>query len=449
MIRLLIFVALTAALIAGAIYFADRPGEVVVIWQGYRLEGSVGVLLGALAVMTGLLVVLWRLVQLGLGSRRWLAELLGASRRRKGQRALTQSLVALAATDVDEALRQTRLVDQYLADETLTRLLTAQAADMAGNDEAARRQYHALANQPDTAFLGLRGLLALARKQGNEDAAWEFARRAHRLRPRNRGVLSTLLDLAVARRDWAVALETLKEAGKSGVLSAAEISRRRGVILLARAHEEAARGESYAALKTVKQALDAQPDQPAATALSARLQLSLGQPKKARAVIEAGWRRVPTPELAALYGDAGDADPLAQVKAFETLLAINPDHVESHLALAEAALAAKLWGAARNHLTLAMGDAPGLRVCRLMAALEEAEHGDGATARDWLMRAAQANPEPSWLCNACGAQADRWQPHCPNCDAFDGLQWRRPLRFLNAAAGSVKTAAGRLPASAA
>ena len=44
MIRVVIFLVLVGLLALGAAWLADRPGDVVVTWQGLRIETSVMVL---------------------------------------------------------------------------------------------------------------------------------------------------------------------------------------------------------------------------------------------------------------------------------------------------------------------------------------------------------------------------------------------------------------------
>ena len=41
MIRVLLFLALVALMAFGVVWFADRPGDVAIVWQGYRIETSV------------------------------------------------------------------------------------------------------------------------------------------------------------------------------------------------------------------------------------------------------------------------------------------------------------------------------------------------------------------------------------------------------------------------
>ena len=46
MIRVLLFLALVALMAFGVVWFADRPGDVAIVWQGYRIETSVMVAAG-------------------------------------------------------------------------------------------------------------------------------------------------------------------------------------------------------------------------------------------------------------------------------------------------------------------------------------------------------------------------------------------------------------------
>src|SRR3546814_18827034 len=108
--------------------------------------------------------------------------------------------------------------------------------------------------------------------------------------------------------------------------------------------------------------------------------------READKVVVRSWPRTPSAELAALYGEvAPEAKPLEQVKRFGRLAALNPEHRESHLALAEANLAAGLWGEARRHLghlvALPGEDPPRARVCRPLARLAEAERGRAGERR--------------------------------------------------------------------
>jgi HemY protein len=204
----------------------------------------------------------------------------------------------------------------------------------------------------------------------------------------------------------------------------------RAAILYAQGREAEAQGRDAEALKLARAAFEAAPGLAPATAWYAELLAAKGSKRRARRALEAGWRAAAHPALAAAYGALyAEETPLARVRRFERLSSLNPDSAEGRIALAGAALKARLWGEARRHLSaagLADGSAASPRLCSLMAALEEGERGDGETARRWRERAAAIEtPDPAYQCNSCGLETPKWSPICPRCRGFDQLIWRR------------------------
>ena len=340
-------------------------------------------------------------------------------------------MVAVAAGDAQEAARWARKADSLLEDPPLTLLLSAQAAQLGGDEKAAEKYFNAMLEKPETRFLGLRGLLMQAMKAGDEQAALGYVRQAHALRPKTPWVVTNLFELSERTGDYDAAAAALKQAVKIKALPKAEAGHKGAVITLAKAEKARAEGRKDDALALARAADKADPDFLAAAALHARLAVESDRHREAAKVVERSWNRTPSAELAALYRRAApSAKPLDQVKRFTKLAALNPNHRESHLALAEVSLDAQLWGEARRHLgivvTLEGEDPARAQVCRLMARLEEAERNDTEAARDWLERAARAPRDPAWVCNNCGAGATEWSVDCGACGAFDSLDWRAP-----------------------
>lgn len=425
--RSLGFLALAVAVMTIAVWFAERPGTVSVVWQGWRLDTSFGMLAAAaimLALASVALAALWR-VLIG-GPRRYL-RWRRDRRRRQGYAALTRGLVAVAAGDPAEARRHARRADVLLDEPPLTMLLAAQTAQLLGDEDEARRHFRRMLDKPDTAFLGLRGLITQALRSGDRAEALTLARRARALRPRTAWVQTTLLDLEIRAGDWAAAQDTLRQAARLGAVPAAEASHQDASLALARARAAAETGRHDEALRQAERAWKSDPDHPAVAVALAERYLAADRRRAAIKVIEQAWTRAPQPELAALYLRArADSDPLARVKTVERLAALAPRHPESHLALARAALAARLWGEARRHLDAATAAAGGIAsagIARLMAEIVETETGDGAAARTWLARAADAPADAAWICGACGTGHARWQALCGQCGAFDRIGW--------------------------
>jgi len=53
MIRVILYLIIIAALAFGAVWLAERPGEVAITWQARRLDTSVMVLIAAAAALAG------------------------------------------------------------------------------------------------------------------------------------------------------------------------------------------------------------------------------------------------------------------------------------------------------------------------------------------------------------------------------------------------------------
>ncbi len=329
-----------------------------------------------------------------------------------------------------------------LKDPPLTLLLAAQTAQLGGDEDAARRYFTAMLERPETAFLGIRGLLMQALKGGDRAEALLLAKRAYEERPNTPWAVTTLLDLQLEAGDWKRAQPLLQHAAKLKALSDPIARRRRAVMAAERARREAPDTGLDAAREAVKLAPDLVP----ARAMLARLLAQVGRAKDARRTVEQGWTASPHPELASAYAAiVPDEEPLARYRRFERLNELSPRHRESLLALGECALGAELWSEARKNLEFvaaAESERPSGRLARLMARLEEGPQGDSAAARRWLIAAANADPDPGWQCRRCGTLAQSWRANCAHCHAFDGLLWQAPLRQA-----AVAHIAGPAPAS--
>ncbi len=429
MIRIVAWIVGLAIPVATAVWLADRPGSVALVWEGWRVDTSVAILLlcvGLVAIGFAIACRLWLALRAAPGRYRLHRR---AARRQDGYRALARGMAAVAAGDAEEARRQARRAERLIDERPLTLPLSAQAARLEGDTRAARGYFEAMLERPETAVLALRGLLGLARRDGDETAALDYVRRAHALRPKTPWVLRELFDLEVRGGRWRDALATLDQAVRHRAIDAAEGERRRAVVCLGCSGEAGAAGDARGALRFARRAQRIAPDLLPATLRIAGLLIGNGRMRAAAKVIRGAWARGPHPELARLYvSTGGGEDAIATLGRVEKLAALDPEHVESRVAVAEAALAARMWGTARKHLEQAASAAPSARLCRLMADLEQAERGDAEAARGWLSRAASATPDAAWVCEGCHAADAHWGPFCPGCDALGAMRWTIPDR---------------------
>jgi len=440
------FVLLVVAMVA-AVWLTERPGLVTVQWQGWRLDTSVGIVLiviVVLCVLAALLYALWRWVA---GAPSTVFDIWGESRRRKGYRALTQGMVAVAAGDGVEAQRQARLAEKLLEEPPLTRLLSAQAAQLAGDREAAQRYFAAMLDDPQMAFLGLRGLLMQSLKDGDSSKALAYAEQAFQRRPDTPWVVRSLFDMQARAGKWREAQETLQVGLKRKIVDPDRGRTLSALLLVERSRAAERGGADQDAIDHAKAAVALAPEREPVAYRYAELLIKRGDGRKATKAIERAWPVSPHPDLAQLYLAAvGEKDPLKRVQALSRLTSGNPDDLDSRIAQARECLEARLWGEARRHLVAAGAERPEApaRLCRLMADLEEQEYGDGEKVRQWLARAADSPGDRQWRCRSCGAVHDRWQAVCDSCGAFGTSEWRMPPPSAQAEAAAAATSTLRL-----
>ncbi|MBC8158304.1 MAG: heme biosynthesis protein HemY [Alphaproteobacteria bacterium] len=439
MLRALWFVFLLGLLAAATMWLANNPGHVSLDWQGYVVETSAAVLVSvivAFAILSALVYRFWiflRGVPAGVSRHR------REGRRRRGYLALTRGMVAVAAGDTGEAKRQAKRADDLLEEPSLTMLLSAQSAQLTGDEKAAENFFNEMLNNPDTEFLGLRGLLNQAMKLENHADALKWARRASRLKPESEWAARTMFDLASRDGLWTEAEEALASAVHKKHVSAADARRPRAVLSHLLSVEAETSGDRAKALKLSKKACDDAPELIPAQVRYAELLEGSGKHRKAINTLEGAWGAAPHPELAQAYWSmTGSEDAMDRMKTTQRLAGFNPKHPATSMVLARAALDARLWGDARQKLGLiGSSDEPTTNsYCQLMAELEEAEHSDMVAAREWLVRAANAEPDPTWVCTNCGNAANSWTALCGSCGGFDTFQWHRPPRVPGQIAGT-------------
>lgn len=427
MLRVLFFLVLVALLALGAAWLADRPGEVMVTWFGYRIETSVMVAAVAITMLVAVAIMLWSVLRFILRSPDLIALFLSHRRGVRGYLAVSRGLIAIGAGDVRAARKAADEVERIAPGEPLALLLNAQCAQLSGDRATAELAFRSMAERDDTKLLGLRGLYIEARRRDDAVAAKSYAEEAAKAAPSVGWAGQAVLEFRCAEGDWAGALTALDRNSRNGMLNKGEYRRQRAVLLTARAmaleDEDRDRARSFA-LDAVKLAPDLVP----AADLAGRLLAEAGEFKRANRVIEKAWAANPHPDLADTYAHLrlGDAAPerLARVQA---LAKRAPGDRESALAVARAAIDAREFTTARSALQ-PFTRQPTQRVAELMAELERSETGDEGRAREWMARALRSLRDPAWT--ADGFVSDRWLPVSPVTGRLDAFQWKVALAEL-------------------
>jgi HemY protein len=440
MIRVALFLILIVVLALGAVWLADRPGDVAITWQGLRIETSVMVAAVAVAALVAFAIALWSLLRGLMRTPARASAALAERRRRRGFSAISRGLVAIGAGDARAAHRFAAEALRNTPGEPLALLLTAQTAQLNGDRGAAEAAFRAMAARPDTRLLALHGLYVEAQRRHDTAAARQFAEEAARAAPALPWAGEAVLEFRCAAADWEGALECLETNRASGLLDKAAHRRLRAVLLTARAmaaHEHERERAKTLAIEATRLAPDLVP----AAVLAGRLLAETGEPRKAAKIIETAWRANPHPDLADAYAHVRISDSARdRLKRVQALVRHPEGHVEGALALARTALDARELGIARTALAPLIA-APTQRVAMLMAELEELT-GDAGRAREWMGRALHARRDPAWT--ADGFVSERWMPVSPVSGRLDAFQWKVPVEEVVVEGGMIE---GHAPAA--
>lgn len=425
MIRLIAFLVVILAIASGLAWLADRPGSLVLTWQGYEIETSVfrAIVILALAIALGALI--WSGLRTLWMSPALLGRYMRKQRQRKGLDALSSGMIALSAGDRGSAQRYSEQARKSLPNEPLTHLLRAQTAHLAGDRATAKRIYESMLSSPDTEQLGLRGLYLQATELKEPEAARHFAARALAANPTLAWPVDATFKHQCQDKNWIGALETLATARKYGHIDKAAADRRRAVLLTAQAQIlEDSRPDD--ALNLALDAHGLAKDLVPAAAIAGRLLAAKGNTGKAAKVLQKTWNHAPHPDLATAYAYARIGDsPKDRLERVRKLAQSTPKNAEGPIAIAVAALEAHAYDEARHVLAPLLDDRLTQRSATLMARIEREQHGDKGRVREWLARAITAGRDPVWT--ADGVVSENWAPVSPVTGELDAFEWRIPV----------------------
>jgi HemY protein len=409
----LAFLIAAAVAIGAAWWMSELGGHVSATLAGYTVEMATPLALLALALLVLVAAFLLRLIFAIFGLparfRRWWAR----RRRAEGERCTIRSLVAIAAGNQAQALKQTARARKLLGDNAQTLLHAAEAARLAGQEDEAEALYRQLAARGDAGFLGLRGLFRQAVARQDWPEASRLARQAEVLQSAPSWLRAERSEVAIRTGNWQQAIAL---AGPGAPTAAYAVA-------AADAEKDAGR-----ALRMAKRALKDSPDFVPAALVYARRLREAGRESQAQSVLRDAWKIAPHPDLAALalapFSSHGE-----RRREAARLVRDNPTHVESLFLLATLALAAgsaEGVAEARRHAEAARH--AGLNQQRLWRLFADIDAVDltGASLlkpRDALRQAVAAEPDPGWRCESCGTPQASWQPVCPVCHTPGRVSW--------------------------
>lgn len=434
LLKIVVFISLVAAGAwgAGLLMEADGGMRIAVAGQEYTLGplASVVALLALLAsawVLFKLVALVVTFLRFAAGDKTAIDRFFDRRRERKGFDALAEGMVALASGEGKQAIAKAAKAEKLLRRPELTTLLTAQAAEQAGDTTMAETAYKKLLRDERTRFVGVRGLMKQQLQAGNTDTAMALAEKAFSLRPGHVETQDVLLGLQANAHDWTGARKTLGAKLKHGALPRDVHKRRDAVLALSEAQDIVDEKSSIEAREKAIEANRLSPDLIPAAVMAADGYVSQNKPRNATRLLKKAWNVQPHPSLAAAFARIQPDETSDQrIKRFAALTNQHPGHPETKMLLAELQIAAEDYPAAREAIGDLAETDPSARALTIMAAIERGMGSDDAVVKGWLARALTAPRGPQWVCDNCNRVHAEWEPVCEGCGSFDTLSWKQP-----------------------
>ncbi|AEH85576.1 heme biosynthesis protein HemY [Mesorhizobium opportunistum] len=430
MIRLLAFLVVVFALGLGFAWLADRPGDMVITFNGYQYQVSLMVAAVAVVAVVAAVMIAWWLVKSLWNSPYTISRYFRVRRRDRGYQALSTGMIAAGAGDGALARKKTKEAAKLIRSdqEPLIHLLEAQASLLEGDHEGARQKFESMLDDPEMRLLGLRGLYLEAESLGDRNAARHYAGRAAVMAPQLAWAAESTLEELTARGDWDGALKLVDAQKSTRQIERDAANRRRAVLLTAKA-QSLADSDPNAARTAALEANKLRPDfAPAAVAAAAAL-FKQNDVRKGSKILETAWKAEPHPEVAELYTHARPGDAvLDRLNRAKKLQEMKKNHAESSMTVARAALDAMDFSTARREAEAAIRMDRREGAYLLLADIEEAETGDQGKVRQLLSKAVRAPRDPAWV--ADGVVSERWAPVSPVTGRLDAFEWRAPMERL-------------------
>lgn len=429
LISLVLVIIITGAV---ASFLNAQEGTTVIEWMGWRIEARTSLLIALGLALMIIVVGFDRLVGLIIGLPDRISGRVAARRQTQGHHALALGLVAASAGDGREATRQSKKAKRLLGGNTLTDLLSAQAAGLTGDHAAAAAFFETLSEKRETAFFGQAGLMRLYGEEGRHEDALEAGRAAFRLNHNAPQLAKALFALEAQEENWDEAILALNTARHDDELSRDDADHLTAVLYFKKAeHLMAEDATPQDILKSLEASLKADPGFSPAVMAARPLYHEQNKKKKIAPMIERALAKTPQPQFVHTLFEEWTSGKDSGADALAKLIRLIDKHGNDASCLLAAAQLAKqleLWGEALRLITLIPEDARDIKAWQMLADLAEhppeGDQGEWPQKQQALIKASEARAAKSWTCSTCQTAHHQWQSRCSSCDSFGAVKWQ-------------------------
>ena len=401
---------------------SNQEGSTKLEWIGWKMEVPTSILIGGLIILIMIILWvynLWRMI-INLPSK--IFSMIRENKQKSGYNALAYGLVASSAGDVESAQKYAAQAKRLLDNKDLTEMLSAHAAHLSGDKNAALEYFNSLSERKNTKFHGQLGLMRLAIESNNHGEALNRARIASNIQPRNPKLNSMLVMMEAKHKNYEKSIEALQKARRIGSIEETRAQQLAASLYTKIGLKKLEENELNEAEKSFSLALREKTDFiPAVISLS-KIFIGNENQRKALSLLSKTWKVKPHPEIAKTLKLIWKNERASSNIANLINLTDESAKAQARYIIADEAISAGLNGEANDQLNKVLSEEYNATYYQLKSRLAY-KSDDKTTSNQELEKALNAPPSQRWGCSSCGISAETWEIRCNNCDKIGTLNW--------------------------
>ena len=401
---------------------SNQEGNTKLEWIGWKMEVPTSILIGGLIILIMIILWvynLWRMI-INLPSK--IFSMIRENKQKSGYNALAYGLVASSAGDVESAQKYAAQAKRLLDNKDLTEMLSAHAAHLSGDKNAALEYFNSLSERKNTKFHGQLGLMRLAIESNNHGEALNRARIASNIQPRNPKLNSMLVMMEAKQENYEKSIEALQKARRIGSIEEIKAQKLAASLYTKIGLKKLEENKLNEAEKSFSLALREKTDFiPAVIALS-KIFIGNENQRKALSLLSKTWKVQPHPEIAKTLKLIWKNERSSSNIANLINLTDESATAQARYIIADEAISAGLTGEAKDQLKKVLTEEYNTTYYQLKSRLAF-KSDDKTISNQELEKALNAPPSQRWGCSSCGITAETWEIRCNNCNKIGTLDW--------------------------
>ncbi|MGI4850930.1 MAG: heme biosynthesis HemY N-terminal domain-containing protein [Janthinobacterium lividum] len=347
----LIFFIAQFLIVAGLfVWFYKHPGSIEINWLDYKIQMSVVVFLGLLLIGISLSFLIVKVIMLFLRFPKRLSGKYRLHRLRQAQESLKALITKYRNKEFDAAASDLKVLLQEEEMHFIGHYFAAKIAKSQHKPMIQEQHLQHIINLSGGEALGYTELMQLKIQQNEPIELLKCAKQAVSFVQKAPELAKLIFQVYLQNNLIVDAEDLLNQFKRKKILSQGDKAILESDLESAQAQVALEKKDTAVALKKSEKAYNLYPTYEKLK-VYVELLLSQDQKKRVQKILEQAWHQRPDARLVYLYKETQkEALPSLQFQGIEKLTQGSPDHPESLLAKAQAALDAQLWGMALDHL---------------------------------------------------------------------------------------------------